>query len=90
MDGRDATTHRDGDGSSPRTTQRGKIVLPGFGCGGAVKPSFPKWRIGGTIPSRSAWLVRERLCWRAMRGREWLDRSRRVEVLSDPVSTGQN
>ncbi len=67
----------DGYGSCPLTVERGKIVLAEFLYGGKVAPTFPKWIIDGTRPSRLAWLLKERilppLYWRAMlRGREWM------------------
>jgi sulfide:quinone oxidoreductase len=69
----------DGYGSCPLTVERGKIVLAEFGYGGKLLPSFPKWLIDGTRPSRAAWLLKERVLppvyWKAMlRGREWLAR----------------
>jgi sulfide:quinone oxidoreductase len=69
----------DGYGSCPLTVERGKIVLAEFGYGGKLLPSFPKWLINGTRPSRLAWLLKERLLppvyWEAMlKGREWLAR----------------
>jgi len=72
-----APARHDGCGFRPLTLERGRIVLAGFGCGGALRPSFPAWRIDGTRPSRRAWRLRERLlpavCWKAMlRGREWM------------------
>jgi sulfide:quinone oxidoreductase len=71
------TAHYDGYGSCPLTVERGKIVLAEFLYGGKVAPSFPKWLIDGTKPSRLAWLLKERmlppLYWEAMlKGREWL------------------
>ncbi|WP_428424904.1 TIGR01244 family sulfur transferase [Methylibium sp.] len=67
----------DGYGSCPLTVERGKIVLAEFLYGGKVAPSFPKWFIDGTRPSRAAWYLKERilppLYWQAMlKGREWL------------------
>ena len=67
----------DGYGSCPLTVERGRIVLAEFLYGGKVAPSFPKWLIDGTRPSRLAWLLKERilppLYWRGMlKGREWL------------------
>jgi sulfide:quinone oxidoreductase len=57
--------------------ERGKIVLAEFGYGGQLAPSFPKWLIDGTRPSRLAWYLKERilppLYWQGMlKGREWL------------------
>lgn len=69
----------DGYGSCPLTVERGKIVLAEFGYGGKLLPSFPKWLIDGTQPSRLAWWLKERILppvyWQAMlKGREWLAR----------------
>lgn len=67
----------DGYGSCPLTVARGKIVLAEFGYGGKLAPSFPRWLIDGTKPSRLAWYLKERilppLYWEGMlKGREWL------------------
>lgn len=67
----------DGYGSCPLTVERGKIVLAEFGYGGKLLPSFPRWLVDGTRPSRAAWYLKERilppLYWEAMlKGREWL------------------
>jgi len=69
--------HYDGYGSCPLTVERGKIVLAEFLYGGKVAPSFPKWLIDGTQPSRAAWWLKERilppLYWQGMlKGREWM------------------
>ncbi len=69
--------HYDGYGSCPLTVERGKIVLAEFLYGGKVAPTFPKWLINGTRPSRAAWYLKERLLpplyWQGMlKGREWL------------------
>lgn len=66
----------DGYGSCPLTVERGKIVLAEFLYGGKVAPTFPKFFIDGTRPSRAAWWLKERILppvyWRAMlKGREW-------------------
>lgn len=66
-----------GYGSCPLTVERGKIVLAEFVYGGKVAPSFPKWLIDGTKPSRAAWLMKEKilppLYWESMlKGREWM------------------
>ena len=71
--------HYDGYGSCPLTVERGKIVLAEFGYGGKLLPTFPRWLVNGTQPSRLAWLLKERilppLYWRGMlKGREWLAR----------------
>lgn len=67
----------DGYGSCPLTVERGKIVLAEFTYGGKVAPTFPKWLVDGTRPSRLAWYLKERvmppLYWDGMlKGREWL------------------
>ncbi|WP_425072374.1 TIGR01244 family sulfur transferase [Sagittula sp. S175] len=72
-----------GYGSCPLTVERGKIVLAEFGYGGALLPSFPKWFIDGTKPTRAAWLLKEQILppiyWKAMlRGREWMARPETV------------
>jgi sulfide:quinone oxidoreductase len=63
-----------GYGSCPLTVERGKIVLAEFGYGGTLLPSFPKWLIDGTKPTRAAWFLKEQILppiyWKAMlRGR---------------------
>lgn len=77
FDGESPTAVYDGYGSCPLTVEEGRIVLAEFGYGGALKPSFPKWLIDGTKPSRLAWLLKKDLLppiyWHAMlKGREWL------------------
>jgi sulfide:quinone oxidoreductase len=67
----------DGYGSCPLTVERGKIVLAEFLYGGKVAPSFPKWFIDGTRPSRTAWQLKAHVLpqvyWEAMlKGREWM------------------
>ncbi|MBC7480868.1 MAG: bifunctional protein tyrosine phosphatase family protein/NAD(P)/FAD-dependent oxidoreductase, partial [Rhizobacter sp.] len=67
----------DGYGSCPLTVERGKIVLAEFLYAGTLAPSFPKWLIDGTQPSRAAWMLKEyvlpALYWNGMlKGREWL------------------
>jgi sulfide:quinone oxidoreductase len=71
------TAKYDGYGSCPLTVERGRIVLAEFLYGGKVAPSFPKWLIDGTRPSRLAWFLKDRmlplLYWEAMlKGREWM------------------
>lgn len=68
-----------GYGSCPLTVERGKIVLAEFGYGGVLEPSFPRFIINGTRPSRVSWWLKERILppiyWNAMlKGREWLAR----------------
>jgi sulfide:quinone oxidoreductase len=83
--GRSATAQYDGYGSCPLTVERGKIVLAEFGYGGALKPSFPRFLIDGTKPSRLAWFLKESLLppiyWKAMlRGKEWLAKPEKVSA----------
>ena len=85
--GRSPVAQYDGYGSCPLTVERGKIVLAEFGYGGALKPSFPKFLIDGTKPTRLAWFLKERMLppiyWKAMlRGREWLARPARIRASS--------
>lgn len=81
--GRAAVAQYDGYGSCPLTVERGKIVLAEFGYGGVMKPSFPKFVVDGTKPSRLAWLLKEKMLppiyWKAMlRGHEWLARPEKI------------
>lgn len=67
----------DGYGSCPLTVERGKIVLAEFGYGGKLLPSFPKWLVDGTRPSRLAWHLKSEILpeiyWQGMlKGHEWL------------------
>jgi len=76
-----------GYGSCPLTVERGKIVLAEFLYGGKLAPSFPRWLIDGTRPSRAAWLLKERilppLYWEGMlKGREWMVRPELVDLQS--------
>ena len=69
----------DGYGSCPLTVERGKIVLAEFCYGGKLSPSFPSYIIDGKRPSRTAWVLKERVLppiyWKAMlKGREWMAR----------------
>ncbi len=68
-----------GYGSCPLTVERGKIVLAEFGYGGTLLPTFPRWMLDGTRPTRLAWFLKDRMLppiyWQAMlKGREWLAR----------------
>ncbi|MEI4234636.1 TIGR01244 family sulfur transferase [Roseovarius sp. D22-M7] len=83
LEGRAAVAQYDGYGSCPLTVERGKIVLAEFGYGGVMKPSFPKFVVDGTKPSRLAWLLKEKMLppiyWKAMlRGHEWLARPEKI------------
>ncbi|PJI92077.1 sulfide:quinone oxidoreductase [Yoonia maricola] len=74
-----------GYGSCPLTVERGKIVLAEFGYGGTLLPSFPKFLIDGSKPSRMAWLLKEKILppvyWRAMlKGREWMAKPEKVSA----------
>ena len=67
----------DGYGSCPLTVEHGKILLAEFGYGGVLLPTFPKFLIDGTKPSRLAWHLKKSLLpavyWDAMlKGHEWL------------------
>lgn len=83
IDGRSPTAMYNGYGSCPLTVEKGKIVLAEFGYGGALLPSFPKWVIDGTKPSRAAWILKEQILppvyWKAMlKGREWMVKPEKV------------
>jgi len=83
INGKSPTAIYNGYGSCPLTVEKGKIVLAEFGYGGTLLPSFPKWLIDGTKPSRAAWLLKEQILppvyWRAMlKGREWLAKPEKV------------
>ena len=75
----------DGYGSCPLTVERGKIVLAEFGYGGKLLPSFPKWMVDGTRPSRTAWLLKEKILppvyWKMMlRGTELMAKPEKVSA----------
>jgi sulfide:quinone oxidoreductase len=81
--GRSSVAQYDGYGSCPLTVEKGKIVLAEFGYGGTLLPSFPRWMLDGTKPTRAAWVLKETLLppiyWQAMlRGREWGARPEKV------------
>ncbi|WP_439154166.1 TIGR01244 family sulfur transferase [Yoonia sp.] len=85
MAGRAPVAQYNGYGSCPLTVERGKIVLAEFGYGGTLLPSFPKFLIDGTKPSRAAWLLKEKILppvyWKAMlKGREWMAKPEKVTV----------
>ena len=88
IDGRSAAAQYNGYGSCPLTVERGKIVLAEFAYGGVLAPSFPKFLIDGTKPSRAAWFLKEKLLppiyWKAMlRGREWLAKPEALPVVAE-------
>jgi sulfide:quinone oxidoreductase len=77
LEGGEPVVAYDGYGSCPLTVERGKIVLAEFGYGGKLLPSFPKWLLDGTHPTRAAWYLKDRLLppiyWHFMlKGREYL------------------
>ncbi|WP_299654906.1 bifunctional protein tyrosine phosphatase family protein/NAD(P)/FAD-dependent oxidoreductase [uncultured Jannaschia sp.] len=77
LKGSSAVASYDGYGSCPLTVERGKIVLAEFGYGGALKPTFPKWILDGTKPTRLAWALKAQILppiyWQGMlKGREWM------------------
>lgn len=85
IEGKSPTAIYNGYGSCPLTVERGKIVLAEFGYGGTLLPSFPKWLIDGTKPTRSAWILKEQILppiyWKAMlRGKEWLAKPEKVSA----------
>ncbi|MCB1397417.1 MAG: TIGR01244 family phosphatase [Rhodobacter sp.] len=85
IDGKSPTAIYNGYGSCPLTVERGKIVLAEFGYGGALLPSFPRFVIDGTKPSRAAWLLKEKLLppvyWKGMlRGKEWMVKPEKVSA----------
>ncbi|MBE7635984.1 TIGR01244 family phosphatase [Sneathiella sp. P13V-1] len=85
IQGQGAYGHYDGYGSCPLTVERGKIVLAEFGYGGKLLPSFPKWVINGTRPSRLAWLLKEQILppvyWKGMlKGKEWMVKPEKVSA----------
>jgi sulfide:quinone oxidoreductase len=85
IEGRSPVAAYDGYGSCPLTVERGKIVLAEFGYGGVLKPSFPKFLLDGTKPSRAAWFLKEKMLppiyWKAMlKGREWMAQPEPLKV----------
>jgi sulfide:quinone oxidoreductase len=83
IDGKGPVSSYNGYGSCPLTVEKGKIVLAEFGYGGVLLPSFPKWIIDGTKPTRAAWILKEQLLppiyWKAMlRGKEWLAKPEKI------------
>ena len=64
------------EGDVTLTVERGKIVVAEFIYGGTLAPRFPAWLVDGKLPSRLAWLLKERilprlLLGRQAEGREW-------------------
>ncbi len=57
LDSRAPVVHYNGYGSCPLTVERGKIVLAEFGYGGKLLPTFPRWLLDGTRPTRAAWFL---------------------------------
>ena len=85
IEGRAPVAQYNGYGSCPLTVERGKIVLAEFGYGGTMLPSFPKFLIDGTKPSRAAWFLKEKMLppiyWKAMlRGREWMAKPEKIST----------
>jgi len=85
INGKSPTALYNGYGSCPLTVEKGKIVLAEFGYGGALLPSFPKWAIDGTKPTRAAWILKEQILppfyWKAMlRGKEWMVKPEKVSA----------
>ncbi|MAC77969.1 MAG: TIGR01244 family phosphatase [Rhodobacteraceae bacterium] len=88
IENRSPTAVYNGYGSCPLTVERGKIVLAEFGYGGTLLPSFPKFLLDGTKPTRAAWLLKERILppiyWKAMlRGREWMAKPEPLKVVGE-------
>lgn len=84
MDAKNTPAHYDGYGSCPLIVERGKVILAEFGYGGKSLPSFPKWLINGTQPTRLAWILKEKILppiyWKGMlKGREWLVKPKAVK-----------
>ncbi|NHM19931.1 bifunctional protein tyrosine phosphatase family protein/NAD(P)/FAD-dependent oxidoreductase [Tritonibacter mobilis] len=86
--GGSAVAQYDGYGSCPLTVERGKIVLAEFGYGGALKPSFPRWLLDGTKPTRAAWFLKEKMLppiyWQAMlKGKEWMAKPENLKAAAE-------
>ena len=86
--GGSAVAQYDGYGSCPLTVERGKIVLAEFGYGGALKPSFPRWLLDGTKPTRAAWFLKEKMLppiyWQAMlKGKEWMAKPENLKIAAE-------
>ncbi len=85
MQGKAPVAQYNGYGSCPLTVERGKIVLAEFGYGGTMLPSFPKFLVDGTKPSRTAWFLKEKMLppiyWKGMlKGREWMAKPEKITV----------
>jgi sulfide:quinone oxidoreductase len=85
MAGKPQMAAYDGYGSCPLTVEKGKIVLAEFGYGGKMLPSFPKFILDGTKPTRLAWLLKEQILppiyWKAMlRGKEWMAKPEKISA----------
>lgn len=85
IDGKAPQSAYNGYGSCPLTVEKGKIVLAEFGYGGKLLPSFPKWALDGTKPTRRAWWLKEQILppiyWKAMlRGKEWMIHPEKVSA----------
>ena len=88
LEGKPPAAQYDGYGSCPLTVERGRIVLAEFGYGGALLPTFPRWILDGTRPTRLAWFLKDRMLppiyWHAMlKGREWLCQPQPVVPLKE-------
>ena len=84
IQGHSPVAQYNGYGSCPLTVERGKIVLAEFGYGGTMLPSFPKFLLDGTKPSRAAWFLKERMLppiyWQGMlKGREWMATPEKID-----------
>jgi sulfide:quinone oxidoreductase len=85
IENRSPVLQYNGYGSCPLTVERGKIVLAEFGYGGKLLPSFPRFLIDGTKPSRAAWFLKATMLppiyWRGMlRGHEWMARPEKISA----------
>ncbi|AQS88595.1 oxidoreductase [Neoasaia chiangmaiensis NBRC 101099] len=70
----------DGYGACPLTVEKGRIVLAEFAYGGKLMPSFPKWLLDGTKPTRLAWFLKEKV----MPPLYWLGMLRGHELMVKP------
>lgn len=85
IEGRSPSAQYNGYGSCPLTVERGKIVLAEFGYGGTLLPSFPKWLVDGTKPTRAAWFLKEQILppvywWAMLRGKEWMAKPEKISA----------